>query len=509
LRPVVKATALKFVFTFRNQFTQAQLVALMPMLIAQLSSPSVPVHTLAALAIERILVTKEDIQGTSKATKFKNTDLKPVLESLFTTLFGIVDNESLNENDYVMKCVMRALAVAQEDVVPITQILIEKLTTALARVSKNPRNPQFNHYLFESVAVLVRSVCAKNPSATPALENLLFPPFQTVLQMEVLELSPYVFQILAQLLEFRSVENGLGQYEGLFRPLLTPTLWERKGDIPALTRLVQAYLMKAAPMLVNGGHLVGILGCFQKLLSSPSTEADAFNLLNALVLYVPLETMKQYNGTIFQLLLTKLQSTKSSKSEHRFQKFAKLVVHFFALFVGKWGSSEFFAQLSGIQQGLAISLIVQVWLPKLQNDPPRGMDAKIQMAGLTKLLCETPSLFEDVNGQQLWCGIFLSLSTLLSSPAATLETELDGEGLFAADVQYDSAYSGLSFAKKQVVDPFPEVADPVATFSMALQDLSNKNPGRLVPLVQESLKNDPKLAQGMESLFQKSGVRLA
>lgn len=507
-RPVVKATALKFVTTFRNQFTRDQLVALMPMLISQLSSPMVPVHTIAALSIERILVTKQDLQGTSKQTKVTNSDLKPFLEPLFTSLFALVDNVNLNENDYVMKCVMRALAVSQEDVVPITEILIDKLTAALARVSKNPRNPQFNHYLFESVAVLVRSVCSRNASATLALENLLFPPFQTVLQMEILELSPYVFQILAQLLEYRSTETGLGQYEGLFRPLLTPTLWERKGDIPALTRLVQAYLMKSAAHLVSAGNLQGILGCFQKLLSAPSTEVDAFNLLNALVMHVPLEAMKQYNKTVFHLLLTKLQTTKSSRSEHRYQKLSKLIAHFFALFVAKCGANEYFTELASIQQGVAVSLVGQVWLPKLQTDPPQGLDAKIQLVGLTKLLCEFPALLDDPAGQQLWCAVFLAQTRLLSVPASVTNAD-DVDNQLAIDVQYDSAYSGLAFAKKQPVDPFPEVADPIASFAMALQNFSSQQPGRVLPLVQEVVKNDVKIAQAFDSLVQKTGLRLS
>ena len=35
--------------------------------------------------------------------------------------------------------------------------------------------------------MLVKSVCSHNPAATAAFEALLFPPFQTILQMEVSE----------------------------------------------------------------------------------------------------------------------------------------------------------------------------------------------------------------------------------------------------------------------------------------------------------------------------------
>jgi exportin-2 (importin alpha re-exporter) len=509
-RPVVKATALKFVTTFRNQFSRDQHVALMPLLISHLGSPPIVVHTFAAFAIERSLVAKEEVQGGGKVAKVGKAELKTFLEPLFNALFNLVDNAELNENDYVMKCVMRALAVAQEDVVPITQILIEKLTSALARVAKNPRNPQFNHFLFESIAVLVRSVCAKDASATPGLEGLLFPPFETILQLDILEFTPYVFQVLAQLLEYRSTEGGLGQYEGLFRPLLTPALWERKGNVPALTRLVQAYLLKAAPELVAAGHLVGILGCFQKLLSAPATEADAFNLLNSLVIYVPHEAMKQYLGTIFQLLLTRLQGTKQARSEVRYNRFSKLMIHFLALFLAKFGSQPFFDELEAIQPGVALSLIVQVWLPKLQADPPKAsLDGKVQVLGLTRLLCETPNLLNDSTGQQLWCSALGIVVTVLTSPSMKTDPDADVDLELVTDMQYDSAFSGLTFAKRQVVDPFAEVSDPSIAFVTALHRVMARQPGRLLPLIQEGLKHDPKLSPGLETMFQKAGLRLA
>ena len=48
VRPMVKATSIKFVSIFRNQFTKEQFGALMPLLIAHLGSSDVVVHTYAA-----------------------------------------------------------------------------------------------------------------------------------------------------------------------------------------------------------------------------------------------------------------------------------------------------------------------------------------------------------------------------------------------------------------------------------------------------------------------------
>ncbi|CAN0529490.1 unnamed protein product, partial [Ectocarpus sp. 12 AP-2014] len=62
-----------------------------------------------------------------------------------------------------------------------------------------------------------------------------------VLANDVVEFMPYVFQIFSQLLELRPAGEFSavsGGYKGLFAPLLSPSVWERKGNIPAVTRLL-------------------------------------------------------------------------------------------------------------------------------------------------------------------------------------------------------------------------------------------------------------------------------
>lgn len=55
------------------------------------------------------------------------------------------------------------------------------------------------------------------------------------------EFIPYVFQILSLLMEFH--RGGVPDtYMALFPHLLTPVLWERPGNIPPLTRLIQAFI---------------------------------------------------------------------------------------------------------------------------------------------------------------------------------------------------------------------------------------------------------------------------
>ena len=55
----------------------------------------------------------------------------------------------------------------------------------LMRVIQNPTQPGFNHYLFESVAALVKQGCAKDPNMVDKLEEMLIPPFNYVLSQDV------------------------------------------------------------------------------------------------------------------------------------------------------------------------------------------------------------------------------------------------------------------------------------------------------------------------------------
>lgn len=500
-RPVVKASALKFVSVFRNQFARENLVQLMPLLIAHLASPVVVVHTFAAYAIERILFTKEEVTDGASVPKIGSPDLTAFVEPLFTGLFAIVDNDKLDENDYVMKCVMRALIRVDKDIIPVTPVVIQKLTTALGRVAKNPRNPQFNHYLFESIAVLVRSVCSRDPSATSMMEPLLFEPFSIILQMDIAEFTPYVFQVLAQLLEYRPVAVGLSQaYMDLFQPLLTPALWEKRGNVPALARLLQAYIRKSAPELVP--QLNPILGVFQKLLAAKATEANAFDILNSAIVHFPQEAMESRIASIFQLLFTRLQGSKTPR-------YTQLVTTFFALFVGKYGSQVFFDRANAIQPGVGVMLLAHVWAPRLRTDPPvQKSEAKVQVVGVTRLLCESPSLLADGNGQKAWAETLAGLVTLLTSSTFTtvVVTNVDDEPEF--ETGYDAHFSRLVHAGKAVEDPFPEVNDPIVLFVQSLHKMLSTDSGRWLPLIQQGLSSDPKLASGLDLMFQQAGLKL-
>ncbi len=81
--------------------------------------------------------------------------------------------------------VMRVVLTAQEDVLPFFTEVITRLNSILIEVSKNPKNPVFNHYLFETIAAVIKNVSTKGPEAVMTFEKLLFEPFQFILSSDV------------------------------------------------------------------------------------------------------------------------------------------------------------------------------------------------------------------------------------------------------------------------------------------------------------------------------------
>jgi exportin-2 (importin alpha re-exporter) len=525
-RPIVKADAVKMICTFRSHFPVSFLLELMPHLIRLLSSEYIVIQTYAAMTIERFLTVRDTlVDAPPGASRIKGElrlgkdALAPLLNPLFSALFPVLENPDLPENDYVMKCVMRVLSVVGSNIASVTELVLQHLTTALERVCKNPTNPHFNHYLFECIALLVRSCCSATSllevhgALTPQqqteaakasfdkFEALLFPPFQSVLQLDVVEFVPYVFQVLAQLLSYRPQGVGLSPaYAGLFPPLLSPVLWNLKGNIPALSELILTYIEQGIHEIISNSQLEGVLGIFQKLLSTKSSEVYAFKLLNALVRSCPNDALAQYYPMILQLVLMRMQ-------EHKTVQYCKLFVNFICLAsVCEAGPSQIYQHLEGVQAGMMAMIIQQIWLPNAEGfaEAESIVVAQLLMGG-TRLLCETP-IAED---SDTWGALATCLLTLVASNPSCRgnlsEFSLLDEENEARE--FDSTYSKLAFAHIDDKSEIEKVDFATArlNFAKSVSSLSEQLPGRygaVVGTLSESCQ------EAMAQVLQEAGVSL-
>ncbi|KAG9332670.1 hypothetical protein JZ751_014768 [Albula glossodonta] len=269
--PVLKADAIKYVMIFRSQLPKEQLLQAVPLLVAHLQAESTVEHTYAAHALERLFT----MRGANTSTLITPVEMAPFTEQLLTNLFKALALPGSSENEYIMKAIMRSFSLLQEVIVPYIPTLIGQLTHKLLLVSK-------------SLCLSIRITCKANPTTVSSFEEALFPVFTEILQNDVQEFVPYVFQVMSLLLEIHS--NSIpGSYMALFPHLLQPVLWERTGNIPPLVRLLQAYLEKGGATIATAAadKIPGLLGVFQKLIASKANDHQGFYLLNSIIEHMP------------------------------------------------------------------------------------------------------------------------------------------------------------------------------------------------------------------------------
>ncbi|CAM9797006.1 unnamed protein product, partial [Sphacelaria rigidula] len=300
-----------------------------------------------------------------------------------------------------------------------TQVVLTKLNGYLATACANPSRPVYNHYLFEAIAVLVQQCLKADPSLAPTLEAALFPPFHQVLTNDVVEFMPYVFQIFSQLLELRPPGDFSDGYKNLFAPLLAPPVWERKGNVPAVSRLLQAYLRQNATAVADWGHLEPVLGVFRKLLSSKANEAFAFNLLGTIVMNLEYSRLEKYMHLILNLVLRRLMVNKTVK-------YVRYMTIFMSTFIVKYGVASFEQCLQAQEPGMVNKILSQVWIPNFSNHLVLSpTERKVQVIGMTKLMCESAEVKEN---STLWSGLLVCMmETLVPEDASKGKDEVEAD----------------------------------------------------------------------------------
>ncbi|KAF0694245.1 hypothetical protein As57867_014805, partial [Aphanomyces stellatus] len=470
---LLTAGALKFVATFRNQLPVHVMTTLFPLLADCLMPDQFVVHTYAAYCIDRLLTVKDDPPSgvaTVVPRRFHKDLLHPYVAPLLNQVFGILCDPAYPENDYLMRMVLRVLVVAQDTVLPLADTVVHKLTVLLEKVCKNPSNPAFSHCLFESLSMLIANVCTLNPALTDTFEGLLFPPFQQVLASDVEALCPYVYQVLAQLLDMNPSDQLSPAYMNLFPILLTPSLWERISTVPAIVKLLESYLRKAPTQMQT--HITGILGVFQKLVSNRTTETHAFALLRPLLVYLPLASYQALLPELIKILMMRLQTRLAGRNAGVYTK--EMVVTL-SIFMAKHGAMTLVKAVESIQPGMMKMLVDPIWVENAVKAKGAN-ERKAALIGLTLLVCDTPFSKDAV----VLAKLFPAISKLLDSKedSSTMLHKTEDEILIdLEETGYDAGFTSLHFASSGGVDYTSHVLNGRQVCLESISRLSSGTPG--------------------------------
>ncbi|KAH8391270.1 hypothetical protein KR215_009826 [Drosophila sulfurigaster] len=500
--PVLKAAAIKYVMVFRSLLGPQTLAGCLPQLIRHLPAESIVVHSYAACSLEKILTMRD----ASNALLFGPQVLAPHSNQLVSGLFATLSLSGSAENEYVMKAIMRSFHVLQAAAMPFMGVALPRLTEILTFVSKNPSRPLFNHYLFETLALSIKIVCQADASAVSSFEEALFPVFQGILQQDITEFMPYVFQMLSVLLEVREASGAIPEpYWALFPCLLAPPLWDRRGNVTPLIRLLSIFIKQGSAQIQALGKLNGILGIFQKMIASKANDHEGFYLLQNLLFYYNAAELQSSMRQIFGLLFQRLSLSKTAK-------YLNGIIVFFCFYVVKIGGGQLLQLIDEIQPGMFGMLLERVFITDMAK-VSKDLERKIVAVGVSKLLTECPEL---LTGQYAayWPRLLQALIEMFERPPEKLPY-LDGDAAgpggdavagagVDAEPGYQAAFSQLNFAQPKQVDHLAEVNDARQYLASSLGNLSQQSPlaNLLAPLTAES-------KQVLQKYCDQAGVRIA
>ncbi|GHJ89066.1 hypothetical protein NliqN6_5468 [Naganishia liquefaciens] len=477
VHPILQVDAIKYLFTFRNQLTKDQLVSVLPLLVRHLESSNYVVYSYAAITIERILFVKQN-----GMVLFTQADVRPFAESILMACFRNIESgntpEKIAENDYLMKCVMRVIITARQSLTPAYQAILSRLVAIIGETSKNPSNPRFNQYNFESISALIRFVSAGTPDAVSHFEAALFPPIQYMLSADVSEFIPYAFQICSQLLELHPITNLPPAYENLLGPLLHASLWESRGNVPALVRLWKALILRGAEVITKNNQVQGLLGIFQKLVASKITDIYGFDLIGVMYEAIPISVMTPFTKTVLMLILNRLQTGKTPAFSQAFARFFLLLCA-----IPNAGPSFLVEQLQSIQPGLASQILENVILPETRKMPIK--DRKLVAVGLTRLLTDGDVLLQPTT-VSAWPMVLEAVLDIFTLPQdlKTGEGAEDLDNLDPEDTSFQASFSKLGASESTARDPVANVPDAKLFLSKQLAEASKRNPGKFPALMQ-------------------------
>lgn len=443
--PILRVDAIKYVYVFRNQLSKEQLIEILPVLAKFLQHKEYVIYTYAAITIERIFSMRQST--VSNLLVFTKNDISGSSELLLTNLFNLilkqgVSPEKLAENEFLMKTVHRILLTAENSLGPFALTVLNQLIEILKIISKNPSNPIFTHYCFESIAVIIKYY-HENLST---LIDVTMPVFLTILSDDIQEFIPYVFQIMAYILELLPAGSAIPpSIKQINEALLSPAVWELGGIIPAATRLLKDFIKIDHSVYTD---LVPVLGVFQRLISSKSYDIHGFELLEYIFTFMPSERLQQYLRQIAVLLLQRLQNSRT-------EKYLKKFVVFLGVLSCKLGSDFVVQFIDGVQDGL----FQQIWtnfvvetVSKIGN----LMDRKIVLAGTLNTVI-SGNIFATKYSSLIVPTIDIIVKTANSESIANAHSELLDYDATEEITTFGSSFSRLSSIIEKPYDPLPAV----------------------------------------------------
>jgi exportin-2 (importin alpha re-exporter) len=251
-------------------------------------------------------------------------------------------------------------------------------------------------------------------------------------------------------------------------------LWERHGNVPALVRLIQAYVRKVPRFVVDQNYLTQVLGIFQKLVASSTHDHEGFYILEAVTEYLTPNDLLPYTKSIFTLIFMRLQKEKTLK-------FVRSFLVFLSIFIAKHGPDFVIQQIDSVGENLFARVLESLWIPTVQKISGK-VERKLAAVAMIKLIGESKDMQERY--LNYWGKLMATLIAFIQQgeeeqPPTDNEEEIEIEDF--------ESFNQLTYASKKDDDPFRDV-NLVQMLSAAYKRLLQQNPGKVKQKERQSLE---------------------
>ena len=351
--PAFRAVLLKFMgqFVERTEYwhDEETLPLLMNAVVDHLHCSSITVHTTAAKTISNAIGALKTIGSVEKGHLRAYLTNEGNLAKIFEGSAKII-NLPGPRNGHAMECYAKAVAIMPEpsnrEALPamyriLLDVLLDNLQEMTDCACKGCAwDALYNYYLFESIASVTRKVSDKRlqNSKNPAIDlsRIFYPPFCKVIEKKASEFTPFMYQIIALVLEClpdyemaievvsddkfslrRFLPNGNADLTASAHgSLLLGTL--DANNIPGLCRIVQAFLEKKPKKVIGKGCVPPIMKLAMEWVGSndfsrnnqtrSSVYISAFGLLETIICTVDLDEdlSHLWAGVVFSRILSKI-----------------------------------------------------------------------------------------------------------------------------------------------------------------------------------------------------------
>lgn len=479
--PIFTADLIKFVISFRNQTSKEGCAEVIVLCANLLSAQEAVVRTYAAACMERILTVKEKPtpgaqNGVATATRnlpyrFSKEEIAPLLSNL---LPAVINTLKANDrpDEYLMRLVLRLCTTSRDRMGSFVESLLPTLVEIFVAATANPANPLFNHYLFETIAALIRFNAT--PSNVGSFDSALLDPLYNVLINDVTEFAPYVFQVMSQMMYVHTGELPT-QYSNLMSPILNPTMWERRGYIPGMVQYIETYMQKCKDNVVANNQMSPILGVFQKLIASKASDHHGLRLITTMFETYDMGVMSLFVSDIFRALMFRLSKAKTVK-------YVKNLLCCLSTFLLRYGVDAMKSAFDSVDASVFGALLRQVWMPEVVTLRNAG-ERRLCAVALTQMACGS-ELCQNEPFAEMWPGLIMTNVAL----AEGIVMDQNDEGEESEDEEdlaihmgsvetYSTAHSQLKWglANGSRVSPLVVEMDPRVVLAAKLTEFLGKH----------------------------------